>query len=76
MQDRMSLRNQKGGRCKKERRAKAQRRGERSRAAGDPCGYCPTKHGLQEREGELVLEKLKGGSCNLTAALPHPFAEL
>lgn len=50
--------------------------GERSRAGGDPCGCCPKKRDLQEREGELFLEKIKGGSCNLTAALSHPFAEL
>lgn len=72
----MSLCNQMGNKCRKEGKAKAKQRGERSRAGGDLCRPCPKKHSPQEREDELLLEKTRGGSCNLTAALSHSFVEL
>ena len=72
----MSLCNQMGDGCRKEGRAKAKQRGESSRAGGDACRLCPKEHSPQEHEDELLLEKTKGGSCNLTAALSHSFIEL
>jgi len=72
----MSLCSQMGCGCRKEGRAEGKQRGESSRAGGDPCRPCPKKHSHQEHEDELLLEKIKGGSCNLTAALSDSLIEL
>lgn len=72
----MSLCNQMGDEHRKEGRAKAKQMGESSKAGGDLCRPCPKKHSPQQHEDEPLLDKIKGGSCNLTAALPYSFIEL